>query len=184
VTPVSEREGSDEPRLCTAFLGLGSNLGDRVRNLERALEGLRRHIALEAVSSIYETEPVGVRDQPWFLNLVCVGTTRLKPMALLEFVQELETALGRARGERWGPRAIDIDILAYDDRIVREADLQIPHPRMTERVFVLEPLAEIAPDWRHPELGKTALELREALAGEEVRLYGHPPPLSGPAPLV
>ncbi len=169
------------------ILGLGSNLGDRVRNLERALEGLRRHVALEAVSSVYETEPVGVRDQPWFLNLVCVGTTRLVPTALLEFVHELEAELGRTRRERWGARTIDIDILAYDDRVVREAELEIPHPRMAERAFVLEPLAEIAPGWRHPELGRTALELREALAGgaaEEVRLYGGPPPLGGPAPLV
>jgi 2-amino-4-hydroxy-6-hydroxymethyldihydropteridine diphosphokinase len=174
----------DEPRLGTAILGLGSNLGDRVRYLERALERLRRQIAIERVSSIYETQPVDVQNQPWFLNLVCVGLTQLKPRALLEFILEIESSLGRVRVEPSGPRTVDIDILAYNARVVDEADLTIPHPRLAERAFVLVPLAEIWPDWRHPLLGKSARELARELAGEEVRVYADPPPRAGGAPFL
>lgn len=177
-------EEIDEPRVARVILGLGSNLGDRVRYLERALERLGEQIRLEAVSSIYETQPVGVRDQPWFLNLVCVGVTRFSPKGVLEFVSAIESALGRQRGEGVTPRTIDIDILAYDDRIIDEPDLRLPHPRMTRRAFVLEPLAEVAPEWRHPVEGKTARELLEGLEGEIVRLYSSPPPTSGPRPLL
>ncbi len=155
-----------------------------MRHLERGLERLRAHVDLEAVSSIYETQAVGLRDQPWFLNLICLGTTRLKPRALLEFIQEVERAEGRKRDERFGPRTLDVDIIAYDDRIIDEPDLQLPHPRAAERGFVLEPLAEIAPDWRHPRLARTARELRTELIDDVVRLYAHPPPLKSAGPIL
>lgn len=172
----------EEPRVNTILLSLGSNRGDRVRYLELGLERLKAHVRLEQVSTIYETQPLGLRDQPFFLNLVCLGTTSLKPHALLEFVQEVEAAAGRVREVEGGPRTLDIDILAYDDRVIDEADLVVPHPRMVERAFVLAPLAEIAPDWRHPLEGKTTAELLQALGDDEaVRPYALPPPLSGPA---
>ncbi len=176
-------EAHEEPVLGTVILGLGSNLGERVRHLEVALARLRRQINIERVSSIYETEPMDVRDQPWFLNLVCTGLTPLKPNAMLEFVHEIERALGRerGRGEPGGPRTVDIDILAYDDRVVETPDLTIPHPRMAERAFVLVPLAEILPDWRHPLDGKTASELIEGVEGGEVRVFCDPPPLGDSA---
>ena len=182
---MERTESLDETRLGAVILALGSNQGDRVRYLERALEQLRAHIYLEELSSIYETQPVGVQDQPWFLNMVCTGTTRLKPGALLEFIQEVEDSLGRTRGgERFGPRTIDIDILAYDDRVIDRPELKIPHPRLAERAFVLEPLNEIAPDWKHPVLGKTAGELLEGLSGEVVRPFSGPLPPAGPMPLL
>jgi len=174
-----------EARFCTVLLSLGSNLGDRVRYLERALEQLRREIRIERVSSIYETRPVGDLDQPWYLNLVCMATTSLKPRALLEYINAIEAALGRKRGgERNAARTIDIDILAYDDRIIDEPDLEIPHPRVTERGFVLEPLVEIAPEWRHPSEGRTALELRKDVIDDVVRPYADPPPVLAAAPFL
>lgn len=174
----------DPEGMGTVILCLGSNLGDRVRYLERALEVLRKQIMLERVSSIYETRPVGVEDQPWFLNLVCMGVTRLKPRATLEFVLEVENALGRKREARFGPRSIDIDIISYDDRVVQESDLEIPHPRLAERRFVLEPLAEIAPQWKHPVQGRSVRQMLEGVTDDIVRVYADPPPISGPAPLL
>jgi 2-amino-4-hydroxy-6-hydroxymethyldihydropteridine diphosphokinase len=184
----SELEGEsdeEEPRLFTAILGLGSNLGDRVRNLERALEHLKHGVRLERLSSVYETEPVGDREQPWFLNMVCYGATLMKPDALLAYIHKVEADLGRERGaKRSGARTVDIDILAHDDLVIDEPDLKIPHPRMTERAFVLEPLAEIAPEWRHPLEGKTAKELLAGLRGEIVRIIADPPPIQGAAPIL
>lgn len=182
---VENREQKNEARVNTVLLGLGSNQGDRVRLLERALEQLKRLIKIERVSSIYETQPVGVRDQPWFLNLVCMGHTRMQVYDLLEFIHEVEDSLGRVRSEnRYGPRTIDIDILTYEDKVMDSHDLKLPHPKMPERRFVLEPLAEIAPEWRHPVLGKTAIELLEEVDGDVVRPYTVPPPTSGPAPIL
>ena len=180
-----EESSEEEPRLFTAILGLGSNLGDRVRNLERALEHLKHGMRLERLSSIYETEPVGDREQPWFLNMVCYGATLMKPEALLAYIHKVEEALGRERGvKRSGARTVDIDILAHDDLVIDQPDLKIPHPRLAERAFVLEPLAEIAPKWRHPVEGKTARELLEGLRGERVRVIADPPPLQGAAPIL
>ena len=182
---LADREKQEEPRVSTVLLGLGSNEGDRVRYLERALERIERLVNLARISSVYETQPVGVRDQAWFLNLVCMGHTRLGPYDLLEFAHEVERSLGRVRSEdRFAPRTIDIDILAYEDRRIERHDLVIPHPRMTERRFVLEPLAEITPEWRHPVRGKTAAELLEELDDDVVRIYSVPPSASGPAPLL
>lgn len=129
------------------YVSLGSNMGDRFDYLSRAILALRHHsgIELEAVSSIYETDPVGYTDQPAFLNMAAGGKTELSPYELLEAVMEIERSLGRKREIHWGPRTIDVDILTYGQVKIEEEKLQVPHPRMAERAFVLIPLAEIAP---------------------------------------
>jgi 2-amino-4-hydroxy-6-hydroxymethyldihydropteridine diphosphokinase len=148
--------------MTTVFLGLGSNLGDRRRNLEAALEALRAHprITVSAVSSFLETDPVGgPPGQGRFLNAAAGIETDLSPDSLLEELKRVERALGRKPGPRWGPREIDLDILLYGDTILETGTLVIPHPRMRERRFVLEPLAEIAPAARDPVTGRTVREL-------------------------
>lgn len=153
-------------------LGLGSNLGDRLANLQRSVHALRSAVVIEVVSSVYETQPVGYRDQPWFLNAVCAGTTAREPEALLTMIKQIERDLGRRPGVRFGPRTIDIDILFYDDGIIKTPTLEIPHPRLAERAFVLVPLAEILADLVHPVAGRTASELLGTLdRPEETRLY-------------
>jgi 2-amino-4-hydroxy-6-hydroxymethyldihydropteridine diphosphokinase len=146
----------------TAYLGLGSNLGDRQANLDRALELLSQRLRLEKISSIYDSEPVGNVDQPRFLNLVCQVNTHLTPAGLLALAKGIESKLGRA-GPSAAPRTIDIDILFYGDQVIETPELVIPHPRLTERAFVLVPLVEIAPDLVHPVSGKTAKELLKAV---------------------
>ena len=136
----------------TAYLGLGSNLGDREENLRKTLSLLRDVGKITALSSVYQTEPWGYAEQPSFLNMVCGFRTSLSPPELLALAQEVERKLGRVRTIRYGPRTMDVDILLYGDRIVDTPDLQIPHPRIPERAFVLAPLAEIAPDVGHPTL--------------------------------
>jgi 2-amino-4-hydroxy-6-hydroxymethyldihydropteridine diphosphokinase len=130
-----------------AYLGLGSNLGDRLATLQRAVDLLdgEAGIRVEASSRVWETEPVGP-PQPRYLNAVLRVTTDLEPLELLEACRRAESALGRVRLERWGPRTLDVDVLLYDDRTVDEPALQIPHPRMHERAFVLAPLLELEPD--------------------------------------
>jgi 2-amino-4-hydroxy-6-hydroxymethyldihydropteridine diphosphokinase len=134
--------------MVTAFLGLGSNLGNREQSLEDAIVAINETIGIHVIqrSSIYETEPVGVTTQPMFLNLVLKIETNLDPQMLLSVVKQIETRLGRQPRYRWGPREIDIDILLYDELEVNEPNLRIPHPRMWEREFVLNPLREIAPE--------------------------------------
>jgi 2-amino-4-hydroxy-6-hydroxymethyldihydropteridine diphosphokinase len=158
--------------LAEVFLGLGSNLGDREENIHEALRRLasHEHISLKQMSSIYETIPQGVKDQPDFLNAVVLIETDLDPIDLLDVVLQIEQDMGRVRNERWEPRKIDIDILLYDNTVMSAPDLTIPHPRMMERAFVMIPLAEIAPDLRLPG-GKRASELADTLAGQGVRKF-------------
>jgi 2-amino-4-hydroxy-6-hydroxymethyldihydropteridine diphosphokinase len=154
----------------TVYLGLGANVGDRLANLRMALARLQTLARLEEVSSLYETQPQGVSDQPLFLNAVCRVTTGLEPQALLRFLKNLEWEIGRRPGgQTWGPRPIDLDILLYDDRVVDAPELKVPHPRLAERAFVLVPLAELAPELRHPLLGKTMKELLASVGQEGVK---------------
>jgi len=151
------------------FLGLGSNLGDRRAYLERALAKLTATPGVQLVgrASLYETEPLGFTRQPRFLNTVVELSSRLGPRALLQRCLEIEARLGRVRGRRWGPRRIDLDLLFYGTRIIAEADLQLPHPRLTQRRFVLVPLAELAPQFWHPLAQQTIQELLDALADDK-----------------
>lgn len=157
----------------TAYLCLGSNLGDREKHLIRALSLLSQEVNLERVSSIYETEPVGYKEQPFFLNLVCQVTTNLNPRELLRLAKVIENKMGRTPSEQINsPRPIDIDILFYDSQITKTRDLTIPHPRLADRAFVLIPLTQIAPELIHPELGKSITELASNVKGHSaVRKY-------------
>jgi 2-amino-4-hydroxy-6-hydroxymethyldihydropteridine diphosphokinase len=128
------------------FLGLGTNLGEKKKNLEHALRLLSERVAVKKVSSFYETEPVGYKDQPWFLNIVIEGETSLKPFELLNFTQGIEKEMKRVKTIVNGPRIIDVDILLYDEIEMKSETLIIPHPRMKERAFVMVPLFEICPD--------------------------------------
>lgn len=153
--------------MVTAYLGLGSNLGDRNYKLTQALAMISRQANIKEVSSVYETEPVGFKEQPLFLNAVCCISTKLSPTKLLTFVKGIEAALGRMPSFPNAPRPVDIDILFYGNRVIKSQDLAIPHPRLTQRAFVLVPLAEIAPELTHPENGKTIKELLSNLESTE-----------------
>ncbi len=155
------------------YLSLGSNLGDRAKNLERAIESLSEFgMRILRRSSIYETEPVDFLAQPWFLNCVVEAETSLAPRQLLEELQAIERKLGSKKLVPRGPRIIDLDVLFYESNVIQEARMQIPHPRLAERRFVLVPLAELAPELRHPVLRKTAAELLAATQdGSAVRIW-------------
>lgn len=145
------------------IIGLGSNLGDSPTVLRRAREELQatRRLLLTRCSPVYRTEPWGKTDQPWFLNQVCLGVTALSLHEVLALFQDVERRLGRRREEEepLGPRPIDLDLLAYDALVYRDSQVEVPHPRLHLRRFVLVPLVDVAPEWRHPVLGKRAREL-------------------------
>ncbi|HVM13012.1 MAG TPA: 2-amino-4-hydroxy-6-hydroxymethyldihydropteridine diphosphokinase [Egibacteraceae bacterium] len=136
-----------------AFLGLGSNVGERLTHLQRAVDRLQadERTTVQAVSSVYQTDPVGGPEQGPYLNIAVRVATRRSPARLLRLCQEIEAALGRERRERWGPRTIDVDILLYGPRTVATRSLQIPHPRLTERAFAMVPLIEVAPGQSFPD---------------------------------
>ena len=155
----------------TVYLSLGSNLGDRKKNLRTAIAALAEaRVRVTGVSSFYETEPVDLREQPWFLNCVVQAKTEIPPLDLLHALRGIEARMGSKRLVSKGPRLIDLDILLYGSETIDTLELQVPHPRMLQRRFVLVPLAEIAPSLKHPQWERTATELAAKLQhSSEVR---------------
>ncbi|HKW64221.1 MAG TPA: 2-amino-4-hydroxy-6-hydroxymethyldihydropteridine diphosphokinase [Candidatus Acidoferrum sp.] len=144
----------------TVYLSLGSNLGDREKNLQTAIAALAdAKVRVMRISSFYETEPVDLREQPWFLNCAVQAETELSPPDLLRALHGIESSLGSRKLVAKGPRLMDMDILLYGDETIDTPELQVPHPRMLQRRFVLVPLAEIAPSLKHPSWNGTATEL-------------------------
>jgi len=157
--------------MATVYLGLGSNLGDRMTNLRQAVTALAGFAAIEACSRVYETAPLYLTDQPAFLNMAVRIRTELAPTILLATLKDIERELGRVAGTRWGPRLIDLDILLYDGVVLHEERLEIPHPRLAERRFALAPLADIGAAAAHPLARRTVAELLAALpAADDVRV--------------
>jgi 2-amino-4-hydroxy-6-hydroxymethyldihydropteridine diphosphokinase len=172
-TPIAFPDRSmHNPSMPTVYLALGSNVGDRDSNLSGAIAAFPpAGIQVRRVSSIYETEPVDFLDQPWFLNCVVEAETDLQPNALLQSLRAIERQLGNKKEFAKGPRKLDLDILLYNSQTIATPDLQIPHPRMLQRRFVLTPLAEIAPHLKHPSWPATAVVLLDQLSDRsQVRL--------------
>lgn len=155
------------------WLGLGTNMGQREENLERALLALPAIGTITAVSPVYETKPWGVMEQPNFLNLCAAAITNLAPRPLLTTLKIIERELGREPGLQWGPRLIDLDILFYDDLVYHDDHLTIPHPLLTERAFVLVPLADIAPTLIHPVTSQSVAELLRQVDTSSVSAHTH-----------
>ena len=147
------------------YIGVGSNLGDSKKNCETAIDALNSEPKTSVIkrSSLYETEPMGVKDQNWFINAVVKIKTFLTPTDLLSALLSIELQMGRVRKKKWGTRIIDLDLLLYKNSIIRQPGLQIPHPRIQDRIFVLAPLCEVYPDAFHPLLKQTASQLLNAL---------------------
>ncbi len=156
--------------MSVAYISLGSNMGDRIKAIKKAIQLLDDHpdIIVNKVSSFYETEPLEYPDQDWFINAVAEIETKLNPEELLKIAVEIEAKLERVKTIRWGPRTIDVDILLYGSELISTSELQIPHLRMHARSFVLIPLAEIAGNLKHPILNKTAKELYEQLSSPTI----------------
>lgn len=145
------------------YLGLGSNIGIKESNLSRALKLLPDLVTVSEVSSIYESEPVGLKDQPWFVNTACAAYTDLPPGELLAYIKHIEGQMGRIMNFKGGPRVIDIDILFYEDQVINTPDLTIPHPLIAERAFVLHPLSELNPLLFHPAESRTVAQMLSVL---------------------
>lgn len=149
--------------MAKAFVGIGSNLGNKEENIRNSIKLMKEKCKILKASSSYETEPVAYKKQDWFLNCAIEVGTELEPLELLGFLQSIENKMGRVRTIKNGPRIIDLDILFYDDKIINEPSLTVPHPRLHERLFVLEPLKEIAHGFVHPVLGKRVKEICKEL---------------------
>ena len=156
----------------TVYIALGTNLGDRLTNLRKALESMPPDVTILAESHIYETPPWGYEDQPSFLNMVIKAETVLGPGSLLTYLKRIEAELGREKSVRWGPRVIDLDILFYDDLVIDTPPLVIPHPRLHERGCVLVPLADVASGLTHPVLGRSIDELLTKIDADENIRFG------------
>ena len=155
--------------MSVAYIGIGSNLGNRQENCLRAIELLQKKgIIVKKRSSLYETEPWGVKDQPLFLNMAIEAETKLNPEALLRILKDVEKEVGRKESTKWGPRIIDLDILLIDNIVLNKDNLKIPHPLMHKRDFVLLPLCEIAPDIKHPLLKLSIGDLLQQLQKDAV----------------
>lgn len=152
-------------------LAIGTNLGDRSRNLQSAMAAFPPGIKVLEKSPVYETPPWGVKDQPAFLNMVVMGETSLSPLSLLAYLKQIESTMGRIPTIRYGPRLIDLDILFYADLVLGSPGLAIPHPRLHERAFILVPLADLSPGLVHPVLGKTILDLLGNVDTEGIMRY-------------
>ncbi len=157
--------------MSVVYLGLGTNLGDRLDNLHRARNALHPDVQVLTASPIYETPPWGYLEQPDFLNQVLEAETVLPPFALLDYLKDIEVKIGRTPGVRYGPRLIDLDILLYDDIILHTPQLIIPHPRLAERAFALAPLADLAPNLLHPTFDKTIQSLLAEADSSNIRLF-------------
>ena len=154
------------------YLGLGSNLGNKLENIKKAIKYIKKDLKITKISPVYKTEPVGCKNQDWFLNCAAEIWTKLTPPELFKFLQSVETKLKRKKTFKNGPRTIDIDVLFYGSNIIKTKKLIVPHPRMHIRLFVLEPLSKINPNFVHPKLGKTVAELKNNLKNKNgVELY-------------
>jgi 2-amino-4-hydroxy-6-hydroxymethyldihydropteridine diphosphokinase len=164
----SEQITQGRPVSTDVLIGLGANLGDPVASCRRAIRQLREHADVTVIqcSSLYRTEPVGKADQGWFVNGVIHCETSLEPEQVLRILHDIEGKSGRVRCERWGPRTLDLDILSFGQLLLETEALTLPHPRLHERRFVLVPLLEILPRWRHPRLLRTGRELLQDLESE------------------
>jgi len=163
------------------LLSLGSNLAKKRLNLQRAVNGLATVMTISSISPVYETEPWGVTDQPSFLNICLAGYSDETPLSLLKFIKKLEREIGRQETRHWGPRLIDIDILFWGDKTIETKELTIPHPQISERSFVLAPLADIMPEFVHPLSGLTVAEMLMAVGKNGVTRLAEPLFLPGEA---